>query len=265
MSQYVVHFTDDVATLGAILGTGCLKGSGPFGFGSYRKVPELVSGHRSVCFSEVPLDKLERLTRRHGPYGIGLTKNFVRRQAGARVWYVDQRSAQAASLHSLLRPLVKAKDFGHPIWDLTPFMDLLIPGTYEWDWEREWRVRGDLSFTLRDVAFVVTPDGFDELPALEGLHLHPKHDLVVAASTRPLEEYIEGLVQEFFQMFEDPVQILPVDRGEYVWTVPEWETEAAADEVLYAVQDEIRVKVVEYLNGISPSWVLSEDVASIYL
>lgn len=264
MSQYVVHLTMDATTLGAILGTGRLKASGPFGFGHFRKIPDLAARHRSVCFSEVPLDELGRLTRRRGQYGVGFTKDFLRQKRGVRVWYVDRGSEQASSLNALLRPLVAAKEFSDPIWELTPFMDLLMPGRYEWDWEREWRVRGDLLFTLADVAFVVTPEGFDELPVLEGLYFHPKHELIVAASTQPLEEYVEGLVQQFFRTFEDPANSLPVDSGEYVWIVTEWSTEEAVDELFFEVQDDIRTKLVDYLNGLGWSWVLSDDVASIY-
>lgn len=264
MSQYVVHLTKDPTTLGAILATGCLKASGPFGFGHFRSIADVEARHRSVCFSEVPLDEIERLTRRRGQYGIGFTKDFVRQKHGARVWYLDQGSSQASSMRSALGRLVAAKDFNNPIWELTPFVDLVMPGRYEWDWEREWRVRGDVSFTLPDVAFVVTPEGFDELPALEGLHFHPKHELIVTASTRPLEEYVEGMVQRFFQTFEDPVNSLPVDGGEYVWIVSEWPTEDAVDELFFDVQDGIRSHLVDYLNGLSYSWVLSDDVASIY-
>lgn len=264
MSQFVVHLTRDPTTLGAILGTGCLKASGPYGFGHFRKIPEVEARHRSVCFSEVPLDRIERLARRHGQFGIGFTKEFLRLRQGARVWYLDQGSAQALSLNSHLRSLVAAKDYSDPIWELTPFMDLLMPGRYEWDWEREWRVQGDLQFTLSDVAFVVTPEGFDELPALDGLYFHPKHELIVSASTQPLEEYIEGLVQQFFQTFENPANSLPVDHGEYVWIVTEWPTEDAVDDLFFEVQDDIRNQLVDYLNGISWSWVRSDDVATIY-
>ncbi len=264
MSNYVVHLTKDPTVLGAILGTGWMKASGPFGYSHFRSIAELRARHRSVCFSEVPLDELGRLTRRRGHYGIGFTKGFLRLNQGARVWYVDQGSVQASSLNSHLGPLVAAKDFTNPIWELTPFIDLVMPGIYEWDWEREWRVRGDLHFTLADVAFVVTPEGFDELPALAGLYFHPKHELVVAASTQPLEEYVEGLVQQFFQHFENPVDSLPVDGGEYVWIVTQWETEEAVDELFFEVQDDIRAHLVGYLNEVSWSWVRSDEVASIY-
>lgn len=264
MSQYAVHFTSSPATLGVILGTGCLKASGPFGFSWFRKHADLWKRHRSVCFSEVPLDNVERLTRRHGNFGIAFTKDFLRGRHAARVWYLDQGSSQAIALADRLNSLQASKDFTDPVWDLTPFIDLVMPGTYEWDWEREWRVRGDMNFTLDDVAFVITPKGVDELPVFDGFYIHPKHDLIVAASTQPLEEYVEGLVQQFFQTFEDPANSLPVDEGEYVWIVTEWETEEAVEERFPEVQESIKTQLVDYLNGVSWSWVRSDEVASIY-
>lgn len=264
MSRYVVHFTEDPQVFAKILATGFLKGSGPFGFSWARKIEEVKSGHYSVCFSEVPIDKVERLMRRHGPYGIAFTKDFIRAKQGARVWYVDQGSEQARNLNEHLFALRSVRDFGHPTWGLTPFMDLVMPGVYEWDWEREWRVRGDVHFLLEDVSFVITPEEVCELPALEGLYVHPKHDLLISASPQQLEEFVEDLVQQFFQAFEDPANSLSFDEGEYVWIVPEWDTESAVAELFPELLESVLTQLVDYLNGVSWSWVLSADLASIY-
>lgn len=264
MSRYAVHFTSDPAVFARILATGILRGSGPFGYSWFRKLTDVRERHSSVCLSEVPLSQIERLTRRHGNYGIAFPKEFLQGQGGARVWYVDQASEQARSLSSLLQGMVKLRDFGNPLWDLTPFMDLVMPGTYEWDWEREWRVRGELRFAPKDIAFVVTPEGIEELPGVDGLYTHPKYDLIVSASPQPLVEYVEELVQEFFQSFEDPANSLPVDGGEYVWIVNEWQTEEAVDDLFPELEEGISKQLVEYLNGICWSWVRSNEVASIY-
>lgn len=264
MSQYVAHFTKDAAVFAEILATGWLKASGPFGFSWFRKVPELRAKHQSVCFSEVPLDKIQRITRRHGNYGIAFPKDFIRAQQGARVWYIDQGSKQATSLTSHLHELVKAGKFDHPLWDLTPFIDLVMPGVYEWDWEREWRVQGDLHFSRADGPLVVTPAGIEEMPGVDGYYTHPKHGLIVSASPQPLAEYMEELVQQFFQNFEDPANSLPVDGGEYVWIVQEWETEEAVYELFPDLEQSVFEDLVSYLNGESWWWVRSDEVASIY-
>lgn len=44
----------------------------------------------------------------------------------------------------------------------------------------------------------------------------------------------------------------------------EWPTEDAVDDLFFDVQDNVRSQVVDYLNGLSLSWVRSDDVASIY-
>ncbi len=263
MSQYVVHFTKSPRVFAEILATGLLRASGPYGFAWARRVEGLKKRHLSVCFSEVPLDNIERLVRRRGSYGIAFTKEFIRSRQGARVWYLDQGSQQARSLGSYLHKVMDGEDLGHPIWNMTPFIDLVMPGKYEWDWEREWRVQGDLHFTLEDLAFVVTPEGVEELAALE-LYAHPKHDLIVSAAPQALAEYVEDLVQQFFQTFEDPVNSLPVDGGEYVWIVEEWDTVGAVSELFPELLESVFDELVEYLSGVSSQWVLSADVASIY-
>lgn len=263
MSQYVVHFTKNPRVFAEILATGLLRASGPYGFAWARRVEGLKKRHLSVCFSEVPLDKIERLMRRRGSYGIAFTKEFIRSRQGARVWYLDQGSQQARSLGSYLHKVMSGEDLGHPIWNMTPFIDLVMPGKYEWDWEREWRVQGDLHFTLEDVAFIVTPEGVEELADLE-LFAHPKHDLIVSVAPQALAEYVEDLVQQFFQTFEDPVHSLPVDGGEYVWIVEEWDTVGAVSELFPELLESVFDELVEYLSGVSLLWVLSADVASIY-
>ncbi len=264
MSSYVVHFTENPAVFAKIIATGVLLASGPFGFSWARKVDEVKALHSSVCFSEVPLDKVERLMRRHGLYGIAFKKSFIRANGGARVWYIDQGSEQARSLNDHLLALNARGDFDNPIWRISPFVDLVMPGRYEWDWEREWRIQGNLSFDLEDVAFVITPEGFDELPAFEGIYMHHWGDRVISATPSSLAEYLEDLVQQFFQTFEDPVSSLPVDGGGYVWIVEEWTTESAVAEVFPQLLEEVHEQLLSYLNGISWSWVLSEDLASLY-
>ena len=57
-----------------------------------------------------------------------------------------------------------APDPEHMLWRITPFIDYprdtgadgaAVP--YDWRWEREWRVRGDLAFQNDDVAILFVP------------------------------------------------------------------------------------------------------------
>lgn len=156
-----------------------------------------------------------------------------------------------------------------PIADPATKDDMWIPQVASLGWlivTRDSRIqqhRAEIEAVKGSNARMVALAG-DELPGFDGLYFHPKHDLIVSASTQPLEEYVEGLVQQYFQPFEDPANSLPVDEGEYVWVVTEWETEEAVEEFFPELQESIKTQLVDYLNGISWSWVRSDEVASIY-
>jgi hypothetical protein len=140
MSDYVVHFTPDEASFGSILRTGTIRASGPFGWARRRE--QVRSGQMSACFSEVPIDRLARLITRHGQFGVAFPKDFVRTQGGARVWYLDDGSTPSRALFERIGKVIRAGDWDDQLWSLTPFIDRVMPGRYEWEWEREWRVLG---------------------------------------------------------------------------------------------------------------------------
>ena len=51
----------------------------------------------------------------------------------------------------------------HVLWRFTPFIDYPDEGTtYDWRWEREWRVRGDLRFGPQHVAVLFAPQSNHE-------------------------------------------------------------------------------------------------------
>jgi hypothetical protein len=84
------------------------------------------------------------------------------------VWYIDKTWARPWELGLALDELRKAavKDgFTSASAKLLPFIEPMfdwrsVPGktqVKEFWWEREWRHRGDLSFSLTDVALVIAP------------------------------------------------------------------------------------------------------------
>jgi len=165
MSDYVVHFTKDAdgynSMMRILAGQALLAGSKPFGIGG-SAAPDL---HRSVCLSEVPLHQLSRLVeRRNSPFGIGFTKEFVAKNGGAPVWYVSFGSQQHEALKKLIAHAGDgAQRESDPIWSLTPFIDVTAkspeaPYNYRFEWEREWRVVGALSFEPDDVAMLFLPE-----------------------------------------------------------------------------------------------------------
>lgn len=166
MSEYVVHFAKDTPDKSAysimlsILAAGRLEARNRFG--AARSI-NAVKGQHAVCFSEVPLDLLDRLVHRRGTkYGVGFRQDQLLAAGGGRVWYVDKHTAPADAVHAMVQdalgPPFQAE---HPVWRLTPFID--FPGDYgrtqyRFEWEREWRVPCDLAFQPADVAFLFIPE-----------------------------------------------------------------------------------------------------------
>jgi Putative abortive phage resistance protein AbiGi, antitoxin len=167
MSEYVVHFTRDTEdcsaqnTLYLILNSGQLE-PGQRPFGAARKLDALVDSQRVVCFSEIPLDRLDRLVaRRSSKYGVGFNQNWIIQAGGARVWYVDHDSQTYAAFQELFTQQLRPWNANDPFWKLTPFVD--FPGdygaaSYRFEWEREWRVPGSIEFSPEDVAFLFGPE-----------------------------------------------------------------------------------------------------------
>jgi hypothetical protein len=168
MSDYVVHFTRDYGgntafeNIMTILGSRRLAARNPFGIG--RKSSPDVDCQMAVCFSEIPLHRLTRISRRRGEYGIVFSKKFISGRGGLPVWYVESSSTAATVLRSLMAH-AKNEHAGSElqgIWNLAPFID--FPGTYgdveyRFEWEREWRHVGDLDFHENDPSFLIIPEG----------------------------------------------------------------------------------------------------------
>ena len=155
-----MHFTHTKAELKQILDDACVKASGPFGaakgIGS-RALPS----QQSVCLSEIPLDYLDRPVDRHGSYGIEFRKSWAIEKNATRVWYLDKGGAASDHVVDWAQAGGPSGWESDPIYQLTPFIDYV--GTFkgvrhEFEWEREWRVDGDLNFTFPiDIPFVFLP------------------------------------------------------------------------------------------------------------
>lgn len=168
-SDFLVHFTkgasdsDAYNNMLSILGSQMLtRGQKPFGIASSSDVAPPGS-QKSVCFSEVPLGFLDRIAGRRSKYGIGFRKRVLSNKGAAPVWYLEEEGVQAKALRELMR---RETDPSSTLWQLTPHIDELRgnggPGTYRFEWEREWRLNGDLHFSLEEVAFLLMDETFHE-------------------------------------------------------------------------------------------------------
>jgi hypothetical protein len=162
MSEYVVHFTKQTADANAydamlsILWSGEIEARNPFGCALHDCVPSDES-QRSACFSEIPLDLLDRLVWRRGSqYGVGFHQEVIIARGGGRVWYLDRDTPHHDAFKALLREARVAGPL-HPAWKLAPLVDWVSPN-YHFEWEREWRLPGGLTFAPHDVAFLFMPE-----------------------------------------------------------------------------------------------------------
>lgn len=262
MSDYLVHFTSSAATLLSILYAQQVEARRPYGWA--RKDTRTRARHLSACFSEAPIDQLDRLVKRHGQFGIAFSREYVLSRGGQRVWYLQQEGLQE-ELFNAFSPLFRTDpDRRDPLWELSPFIDRVMPD-YQFDWEREWRVVGGLPFDLSDVQFLIIPVGSSqelfEHPA-PGVQTLPANALafwsdVVAALGDDEDRYIE----EFLLSYVDPNDFLPWDDGEYVWLVEGYETEDAIDDLFTGrLPDELRAALANRLNQIAPTWCSRWDV-----
>ncbi len=170
MSEYVVHFCRTRAALIAILTSGAIEGRTAFGWArEFEKERDAAQQRseklrdyptqKSVCLSEVPLDLLDRLVTRRGPWGLGFTKQSVIDDDGAPVWYVEKDTELASALTGLQQSLTTPSQ--HRDWHrITRFIDKVgeFPdGTvYRFEWEREWRVPRRLDL-VGNPAFLFAP------------------------------------------------------------------------------------------------------------
>lgn len=164
MSSFVVHFTkggpneNDYNSIMSICYNCILTPSSTFGIG--KRFAPLVSTQETVCFSEIPPGQWDRLLDRRGTkYGLAFTKEFIISRGGGPIWYAWKDTPHWRALQEMMS--AGAGNSNDPIWRITPMID--APGIYGerryyFDWEREWRHVGSLSFDPNDVAFLLIPE-----------------------------------------------------------------------------------------------------------
>lgn len=119
---------------------------------------------RGVCFSETPIENIHIHMKpklggnQYRPYGLAFFEKIVRAKNGNPIFYVQTTNQPIRnSLDQIaLDPLaIQFKDtmpfiegFGPP-W----FPNFTSPSEIDFRWEREWRIAGDFSFSLSDIAF----------------------------------------------------------------------------------------------------------------
>jgi abortive phage resistance protein AbiGi (putative antitoxin) len=171
MSEHVVHMAkgrdskEAYDNIIGILGSQKIEARKPFGIARYLALDS--SSQRAACFSEIPLERLDRLAARRIPgypdgwHGIGFSKAIVIERGGGPVFYVYAGTPHAVAVRELIERAKTSQISNDPIWRLTPMIE--TPGVYNdreyyFEWEREWRHVGDFAFDTIDVAFLIMPE-----------------------------------------------------------------------------------------------------------
>jgi hypothetical protein len=264
MSDYLVHFTSE-SNLLSILRDGEVK---PLTHGGWAmKDPATKHLQMSACFSEIPVDVIDRLTKRRGRYGIGFRRDFIRDQGGGRLWYAAE--PQRTMVFNTFKEIWWTDTARtNPLWKLLPFFDSVTSG-HDFTWEREWRVPGGVLFGLADVAFLIVPRGVDvdvfQNPAPGVPQLSAESMEFWTEAFAALGGAEDHFVDEFLKLFGDPIDYLNWDSEDqdYAWVVDEWDTRDAIESYLEGLDEEAAEDLASRLDKISSSWVLLEDLERI--
>jgi len=184
-SSFLAHLTRKGARLSArrvlkkILRDRCLRARDAHCLFRHRVPRGAEQYFNVVCFTEAPLHqiktfigKIEGRDIHLGPYGLVFTKEFVSEAGGNPALYVNtQHHRQLRDAANAL--FEQAEDEGFANSALTPLLPYINifgrtagGGRYDFYWEREWRVVGDLHFDYDDVVVGLCPEdrieGFED-------------------------------------------------------------------------------------------------------
>jgi hypothetical protein len=132
------------------------------------RIPENLWKKYSVaCFTEVPLTQLHMLTKdipgrsiRMQPFGIVFSREFIISKGAQPALYINTYQSQnwLKEAADKIFEIAKKNAFKKgKLWRILPFLNAMNE-KYDFTWEREWRVRGDVTFTPKDVICVILPE-----------------------------------------------------------------------------------------------------------
>jgi hypothetical protein len=268
LSEYLVHLTKSEEDLANILLTGRLEARNPFGLG--RHVPQVRSNHHSACLTEAPLPELTRVAKKKGSWGIAFRHDFIKQVGGHRVWYLDEGSLGHRQATATLESLKRSAEWAHPFWNLTPFIDRVIPGIYDFPHEREWRVPGGFHFNWEDVAVLIIPSGevmsFEFEPMLANI-IHNGRDMSYEwwGGTLPgLNKRMEEMRDTFLERYVNPEDHLfhgAEDEHGFGWGgYSAVQTEDGVNDLFGDILPSVRDILVNHLNGVCPVWLSQAEL-----
>jgi hypothetical protein len=121
------------------------------------------------CFTETPIDQLDRLTEYISgrqihlePWGLAFSREFMIEHGAQQVFYVNSYPTKDPVREGFdaIFDQVKLFGFNNSRWKVLPFVSAIQPG-HDFGWEREVRVRGHLEFDYEDIEFAIVPGDVD--------------------------------------------------------------------------------------------------------
>ncbi len=267
LSSYLIHMTRTPADLASILVDGCIEARGAFGLAG--QDPSRSDSHRCVCLTETPAQEIERFASKR-KYGIVFKRAFIIRLGGQRVWYVNYATPAFEALKHEMNRLHNA-EVSSRFLELTPYIDMWREDVYAFDWEREWRVNGDVRFEWSDVEYLITENQglltVLESPDVGSGYFHPKQqDYIWTGGTLPeLDAAVGALAEQFTKEFAEPDEALFHDSEQvdgYAWGgIRHWETREAIESINLGRPRAVIDALEAHLNERSVSWLSRKGLA----
>lgn len=124
------------------------------------------------CFTETPLSELHLLARyipgrrvRLSEYGLVFSREFLISNGAQPALYINSYESNLwlREAADKLCDIAEDNDFRKgKLWRFLPYLNAMYE-RYDFTWEREWRVRGDLKFKAGDIVCSILPEnGEDE-------------------------------------------------------------------------------------------------------
>lgn len=194
LSKFLIHLTRDYENVSAednlisILKVKIIRARNPhclfmhdlanLGFS-----PKLQRQFNSVCFTEAPLPQIKRLIAKVAgrqiqlqPYGLIFDKSFLLAKGASPAIYVNAKGTQLrdyllaefrkqfAQIKTLKRPKKSQQEYYKSIVQYYSLINI-IADNYDFTWEREWRLIGDLRFKYLNLIAIIarSPDTFESL------------------------------------------------------------------------------------------------------
>jgi hypothetical protein len=128
------------------------------------KDDNLQNKFKVVCFTETPIDQIDVLLAevtgrvfKPKPYGLVFQKEYVRREGGNPIFYTTKEIARP--LWQSYWPLCNGsiQQSSEELCKLLALVSVCEEGN-DWHWEREWRIVGDLKFSLTGIYCGLCPE-----------------------------------------------------------------------------------------------------------